>query len=303
MAGYRASGGGFYNLLKPGVFPKQFLYQLDGGPGTHGMGNKNPAEIDIPLMAQAILNITLETALKTAPVFFADLHPAIDYLDAGFYLQHSGTEHFQAGTTPAPMQVIQTVNDKAGVHFGDQFLQTAADIPRLCSVLGQTGRLIDDMAASGGEVARVDHMDIRIIHRRQNGVLIAGRKARADADMDHGLISRRKALKKAFIFIGVDGGGLAGFLLDLDIPEDIRRRDVHPVPERFVIDQNVKGHQRDIHAAQNSGGKITSAVRSYFDHFPTSSLLCVSPQMRSAVTAHLSAVLTHLALRVCTSSG
>ena len=269
MARNRASGVGLDDLPEAGIAGERRPHRRDGLPGAEGMRDEHPPVVNGFALGQPVLHVLLQTVNEGSAVLFSHLHFPAGHFDAGLDLKELRALGCQAGATPALVQIVQAVDYEAGVYFRDDLFEPGADFLRLHAGFGHFRRVAHQVAAAGGKVQRVDHVHVWKFRRRKAGVLIAGGKERADADVDHRVVFFGHLFKKGLVFGYVYRGGAAHFPFLLHIPEDVRRGDVDAVPKGLASGQNMKRRQRDVPSFQQFGGEVAGAVCGYLNHIPS----------------------------------
>ena len=123
-------------------------------------------------------------------------------------MQKVRAQRRQRRAAAALVEVVQPVDDEAGLHAGDKcfhgLLDGRAALPRL----GAFGGFDDHQTHAGGEVARIHGVDARHLARGEAGVLVAGGHLGADGDVDDFAAVRGAAAEKLYVVLHADRRGL-----------------------------------------------------------------------------------------------
>ena len=137
------------------------------------MRDEDPAKLDVIPPGEPVGDVRLETLGKRAAIFFCDAHFAVLDLDAGPELEQICTQQRHGGAASAFFHVFKLLENEARVDAGRQRLELLHNLLRPHAFGGHARGLKHDVAMPGGEVARIDHVDIRQIGRGQLRVLMA----------------------------------------------------------------------------------------------------------------------------------
>ena len=233
--------------------------------GYHGLGDEEGGSFDILPVRQAVLDVGGQALGIVAPVLLHHGHFAVLYLDAGLQVQQVGPQGCGGGAAAALYQVVQLVHQEAGLHTGGKPAQVFRQgIQRLGS-LGQLHGLQHHQALAGGEILGVDAADIVKFPGGETGVLVAGGKAGADADVDNAVIAVRILGKGILVEAHAAGCGGAQAAAGSHMGENIGRGDGDTVVEFLLVFHNDEGDQGNVMLLQQLRRQVTGAVGNYFD--------------------------------------
>src|SRR5699024_7621434 len=129
------------------------------------------------------------------------------------------------------------------------------------------------------QVARVYHKHVGKGLRGQAGVVVAGRKAGAQADVHNGVEGLREGGKHVEILPDADGSGGAQLAAGVDVCENVVRGDVGAVGKGHSVLDDVQGYDGNDVPLYELGGQVAGAVRRDFNiHEDNNSRLQIAAQ-------------------------
>ena len=200
-----------------------------------------------------------------APVFFTHAHLAVPQLNAGLQVQQVGAQSGHGGAAAALYHIVQTVQYKAGFHLFGVFVQGRHHIVQILHGTAQLQSLQNQQALAAAQVPGVNHPHIGEILGGDKGVLVAGREAGAQVDVNVALAAVRVFPEQLLINRNASGGGGAQTAAVGYVPENIRWGNGHIVQVFPVLLHHNQGHQIDIVLFQQLPGQVAGAVGSDFD--------------------------------------
>ena len=225
------------------------------------MRDEDAPQLQIAARADLVGDVLHQTFFKAAAVLFADAHFAVLDLDARAELQKIRAEQRHGRAAAAHFHVVQPVKNEAGLHAAGQLLQSRDDLVRRHAGAGHSLGFEHDEAVAGGEISRVDNVDVVKIRRRELCVLIAAGEIEGNTDVNDKVILRGKLREHADIVRQVDRSRLRQTAARGDMRIDVVRADVHAVAQRFAVHVDVERQQADVVPLQQLGAEITGRVR------------------------------------------
>ena len=140
-------------------------------------------------------------------------------------------------------------------------MQSRDDLVRRHAGAGHPLGFEHDEAVAGGEISRVDNVDVVKIRRRELCVLIAAGEIEGNTDVNDKVILRGELREHADIVRQVDRSRLRQTAARGDMRIDVVRADVHAVAQRFAVHVDVERQQADVVPLQQLGAEITGRVR------------------------------------------
>jgi long-chain acyl-CoA synthetase len=108
------------------------------------------------------------------------------------------------GAQPVPPSLIHRWKNYFPDHLYDtNYVQSSAYFGGVFSLLSHNSSIINDMAAAGGKITRINHIYIIELTRCQTSILITGGKLGADTNMNYRLILRGKFLEYRDILVHI----------------------------------------------------------------------------------------------------
>ena len=173
MGGHGGTGGGFDDLLKVrGQLQDLLPHGLHRLRGAAGVGDEHPVLVDVVPTTQPVVGILQHHLVDGAAILLAGGHFAVLHFDAGLQLQQVSAEGAEGRTATALVQIVQPVDDEAGLHLGSQVRAGLLDLLRRLSGGGQLRPVEHQQTLAGGEVPGIHHIHLADVRRRDAGVLV-----------------------------------------------------------------------------------------------------------------------------------
>ena len=233
--------------------------------GNNGLGDEQGIPEDILPVCQTVLHIGGQTFGVIAPVFLHNTHLAVFDLDAGLQVQQICAQSSCGGAAAALDQIIQLVDEEAGLHLGGERIQFSFQGVQIGGLLSQTAGLQNDQTLTGGQILGVDGTNIVEFFGSEAGILIRRGEAGAQIDMDNAVIFRCEGCEEVLIFTDAHGGGAAQVTAGGNMGKNIRGGDGLGVQIGNVILDNGQGDGADAELIQDLLGKVTGAVGKNLD--------------------------------------
>ena len=198
------------------------------------MGDEHPVLVDVVPAAQAVVGILQHHLVDGAAIFLAGGHFAVLHFDAGLQLQQVSAEGAEGRAAAALVQIVQTVDDEAGLHLGGQVRAGLLDLLRRLSGGGQLRPVEHQQALAGGEVPGIHHIHLADVRRRDAGVLVGAGKVAADAEVHDAVPLLAPVAELPDVVKHVDGAGPGQLPASVHIVIDGFRRDLHAVAAHLV---------------------------------------------------------------------
>ena len=188
MAGDGAAGISFVNGFEVAVGIHSVLNCGILIIGNHGLGDKDLGAVNIFPLGDLVLNVGRQGLDESAAVFLANAHLAVADLNAGLQVQQIGTESRGGGAAAALDQVIQLVDQEAGLDLGGKCIQLCLKCIQIRCGLRQTAGLQNNQALTGGQILGVNSTDVVKLLSCKAGILVGGREAGSEIDVDNAVI-------------------------------------------------------------------------------------------------------------------
>ena len=150
------------------------------------MRDEHAPQVKVASSRETVGDVIADALLKAAAVLLLDAHFSVLDLNAGAQAQEICAQHGDRRAAAALFHVLQLVEDEARPDTGGQLVEAADDFLRLHAAFGKAHRLEHHKPVAGGEIARVNDVDVVISGRRQTCVLIAGGKIGGNSDRTSG---------------------------------------------------------------------------------------------------------------------
>ena len=227
--------------------------------------NKEVIAVQVVAVCKAILYIGSKALAEIAAVFLNNRHLAVLYLDAGLQTEQICAQSGNRGAATALNHILQSVKQEAGFYLGNDLLQLFDDLVQRFTCLGQLAGAQDNKALAGGQIPGVDNTDIIKFLSGQTGVLVAGREAGADVNVNDTVVLACIAAENIGIFLDIQRGSGAETATACHMGENVCSRNIDTITKILTILDNSQGHNRNVILFYQFLRKIAGAVRNDFD--------------------------------------
>lgn len=196
-----------------------------------------------------------------AAILFAWGHLAVLHLDAGLQLQQIAAESAEGRAPPALVQIVQPVNNKAGLHPGSQVRAGPLNFLRRMSGRRQLRAVEHQEPLARGQVPGIHHIYVADVRRRHAGVLIRAGKVAADAEVHDAVPLLVPGPELPDIVEHVDGAGPGQLAAGVHIVINGLRRDLHAVMPHLIAAVHRQGRDGNVVPFDQLRRQVAGAVR------------------------------------------